>query len=368
MITWILADAVRAVALGLTLMAIVLGSATILLSVVRARRDRRRKEKRDVVREELLDRLFEPDPQWDEWVNQLSSAERRELCWVLDAYLRRFRGAERESLCTLADALGIPDNARENLASGRGQFRSLTWLAALGEPIDYSVLETHCTDTPRERAAAARLLYETASDVEAAGRRGTDILVGDGSEPLSVFGLDTLYRLNRGAATPLLSNALAAADTWSLRFRIQVLIVLRVCHADAPDEHFEWILPLVSHESPRLRTAATLALEQHGRRPALREEIEVDDHFADPSLSVRQATYYALTAWGDENAAQWLKWALFTEQNQRGLLTVVRALATHPRVDSLSETGAIAPYQKWVRAEREVGRYYRRASEDLLWS
>lgn len=368
MLAWILANPVQAVALALTLVAGVLGGVTVLLSVLRGRRDRRRARTREQVREDLLDRLFEPDPDWDQWVQQLSTSERRELRWVIDAYLRRFRGTERESLCALAAALDIPSDARADLAEGRDRFASLTWLTALKEPVEFAVLEGHCTETPRLRAAAARLLHEAGDEVEAADRRATELLVGDGEQPLSVFGLDTLYRLNRGVATPLLSIAAADADTWGLRFRIQALTVLRFCQAEAPDEHFEWILPLLGHESPRLRTAASLALEGHGWRSALRPQIDLDGRFRDPELTVRQAIYYALAAWGDESSAKWLEWGLFTEGTERGRLTVVRALTAHRRVESLPTAETIAPYRAWVHAERQAGRHYRRAPEGLLWS
>jgi len=366
MLGWILDQPLVAAALVCALIGLLIGTVTIVLSAVRARQDQRRTQRRNRVREGLVDRLFEPEPDWEQWVAELSGAERRELRWVIDAYLRRFRGSEREKLCALAEALDLPTRARGGLRSRSRRFRSLTLLAALGEPVEDSLLRQHCTATREDRAAAARVLHE--SGVENADRLGTELLLAETSEPLSAFGLDTLYQLNHGSGTPLLSLAVERADQWGVRLRIQVLIVLTLCQANEPAGRFRWVLPLLDHDSPRMRTAATQVMGTHGWRGGLREEFAIDEQFTDPHLPVRQATYHALAAWGDDESASRLDEALFTESTQRGLLAVCRALRAHPGVQRLPANQFIEPYTEWVTAETHTGRYHRRTSGETLWA
>ncbi|OYR82829.1 hypothetical protein DJ84_09495, partial [Halorubrum ezzemoulense] len=151
---------------------------------------------RAALRGELLDRLYGRDePAWNEWVAGLSAVERDELESVLDAYLRQLEGRDAAELAELGTALGIPERARGEIADGDYWDRShaLVWLALLRDAPDRDLLRAHCTETARERAAAARVLYAAGTDDCAA--TGADLLLRDDPDPFSVFGVDTLYRV-----------------------------------------------------------------------------------------------------------------------------------------------------------------------------
>lgn len=355
-----------ATAVGIAVVSICTGVLTLALAMIRYRRDRVREQRQEHLRAGLFDRLDETDPAWGEWVRSLSRGEQRELRWLLDAYLRRFRGKEYESLCDLARTVGIPAEARQSLTHGGDRFRGLTWLALLGEPVEPSRLRRHCSGDPTLKAGAARTLY--VADRADADEIGTDLILGDGTDPMSAFGLDTLYRLNRGGDTPLLEAAESAHDDWEVQVLVQVLTVLRFCQASEPGEAFEWVVPLCDHDSPRVRQAAIGVLQQHGWRSELQEQVDFEALVSDPQLSVRRAAYVALASWGDRDALGWVNWGLVGEQTDRGCLTGVRALAGSGHTDALPSKTYLEPYVEWVEAEQAIGGRRERIEGVAVWS
>lgn len=338
-------------AVQMTVVALVgIGLVTYGLSVQRDRRDELRGDARDRVRGELFDRLGREEPGWESWVGRLSRRERRELRELLDGLLRDLHGRERARLVDLGLALGIDERARANLGSERihDRLRALAWLALLEEPVDEERLFETCADDPRTRAAAARLLY--VCDRPRAGELGTSLLIWEGSRPLSVFGLDTLYVLNRAGSTPLLYRGSTAAGDWDPALLVQVCTVLRHCPStDAPTEAFDWLRALLAHESPTVREAAIGAFAGRGWRPALRERIDAEALVADPDPSVREAAYGLLAAWGDRPAVELLERAVRGEEDDRCRLAAVRALYGNGIDAGDGRTWA------WVRAEGAVG-------------
>lgn len=314
------------------------------------RQRRRREAARDRMKGQFLERLFDPDPDWEGWVDGLSAAERRAVRTLLEEYLRQLRGSEHERLCELGRALGIQAAARRNLATPRKRFRALTWLALLEAEVPVERLSEYCLDTPRHRAGAARVLYENGHPD--AGQTGTDLLVGDGDQPLSAFGLDTLYRLNEGDATPLLSLFPAAAEDWETPLLVQALFTLRYASVGDPDR-LEWLLDLLTHESPRVRTAAIAVVERHGWRGQFRQRVDVDRLVTDPDPSVRTDAYLLLASWGDDRSADRLR-ACLDGAFDTQLLALVRALSVHPRAGLPEPTERTRPVVDWVRADAAV--------------
>jgi hypothetical protein len=338
-------------ALVITALALAVGGTTMAASLWYHYSARRRESRRERLQPELFERLFSADePEWTAWVGTLSRGERRQLRVLLDEYLRKLRGTEYHQLCSLGAALDLQTQARRDLETDGKRFRALTWLALLSEPVDPAKLEACCTDSPQLRAGAARVLYE--GDHPDASRAGTELLVGGGS--LTAFGLDTLYRLNNGRSTPLLSMLQEGTEAWSERLLVQVLIALRYCSIETPKGRLEWLPELLEHDSPRVRAAAVGVLERHGWREQFQVRIDIEALLTDPEPTVRRDTYLLLASWNTERSAAWLRWAVTTAKADE--LALARAYAAHTRID-LSELPAdLEPFASWVRADAAVGR------------
>jgi hypothetical protein len=353
------------IAVGIALATLGVGAATMVVTIRHHLGSSRVESARDRVQAELFERLFATDPDWEAWIQTLSRAERRQVETLLEEYLRRLRGTEHARLRDLGTALGIPTRARRELADGGGRFRALTWLALLEEPVDPTRLEACCTDTPRHRAGAARVLYRSGHPDAAAA--GTDILLGDGDRPLTAFGMDTLYRLNDGTDTPLLSRLESDADAWNQRLVVQALLVVRYCNIADPGERLGWLPEVLESESPRVRAAAVGVVERHGWRDHLQDEIDIEALLADPDPAVRRETYQLLASWGDERSAAWLREALETDTEQ-DMLALVRAFLVHPRTELPESIERLEPFVEWVRADESVGRRRRVWGVSAAWS
>ncbi|MBX0285974.1 hypothetical protein [Haloarcula salinisoli] len=345
------ADVLLAAAVVIGVLTLGVGVVTVATAGWYHRRDGRRAATRARLKDRLLERLFEPDPQWDEWVGTLSPAERRQVRPVLERYLRQLRGSEHARLCELARTLGIQAEAKRNLAVGRKRIRALTWLALLDAPVPVDRLREYCTDTPRVRAGAARVLYE--SEAPEASRIGTELLFEDTDQPLSAFGLDTLYRLNDGAETPLLDQFPAALDAWDTPILVQTLLVLRYASIDAPSGRLDWLPDLLTHESPRVRATTIGVIERHGWRASTRDRLDIEALVADADPSVRTNTYMLLASWGDEQSAAQLRTALGGAFDSQ-LLDAVRALWLHPSAGLPEPTERTGPVVDWVRADAAI--------------
>jgi hypothetical protein len=341
-------------ATGITVVAFSVGGVTMVLSVWYQYRSRRREEIRERIQPELFERLFSAeDPEWSEWVETISKAERRQLEHLLDEYVRKLRGTERDRLRELGMALDIQNRARTNLEDDRKRFGALTWLALLEAPVDPERLEACCSESPRLRAAAARVLHE--GDTPNGSRAGTELLV-DG-DSLTAFGMDTLYRLNNGTGTPLLSLLEADADTWNERLLVQVLIVLRYCNIADPGGRLEWLPELLEHDSPRIRAAAVGVLERHGWRETFQSRIDIETLLGDSEATVRHDTYLLLAAWNTEQSAVWLRRALTTVEEKTDTLALVRAYRAHSRTDLSVLPPRFDPFVEWVTADEAVSRH-----------
>ncbi|WP_114578296.1 HEAT repeat domain-containing protein [Saliphagus sp. LR7] len=339
----------------------VVGALALVVSILLARFDRRRERARPRLVEELFARLDRPDPNWSGWVGELSLTERFVLRRLLARYLRQLRGRERDRLVDLAEALGVGDRAVDLLASRTvtSRLRGLIWLTLLERDVPTERLRERCTDHPATRAGAARLL-SVAGGPDAA-RDGTSLLLWSGEERLSVFGLDTLYRLNRRDATPLLAHADAEATWWSEGLVVQTLTVLAHCQATERADRFAWLPALLDHDSPQVRATALSAFARQGWRRELRERVDAERALADPEPAVRTAAYELFGKWGDGESVDWLRYGVYNDPDDRARLAAARTLRRVGGLESVTDgTGqpdeAVARTVAWAGAERRTPR------------
>jgi hypothetical protein len=258
---------------------------------------------RAALRGELLDRLHGRDePGWDAWVAGLSAAERDELESVLDVYLRELDGRDAEQLAGLGRALGIDERSRRHIADGGYWDRShaLVWLALLRDAPDRGLLRAHCTETPRERAAAARVL--DAAGADDCATTGVDILLRDDPGPFSVFGVDTLYRVAEGDPSPFFERAAADFAAWPPALQRQVLLVVRHLTTVVGGADLSWVVGALSSPDRNVRAAAWRALGAYGWNRRLRDAVDLDLIPDEPAPAVRADAYRALGVWGDAAA------------------------------------------------------------------
>ncbi|MFC5277577.1 HEAT repeat domain-containing protein [Halorubrum rubrum] len=322
-----------AVSIGIVVLGSLLVSAvlvTVGYSLLAARRRRRREPVRADLRSELLERLYgREDPGWETWAASLSAARRDELRSLLDVYLRRIEGRDAERLARLGAALGIPERSRREIRDGDywDRLDALTWLALLRDPPDRALLEARCTDTPRERAAAVRVLY--ASDAPDLATTGVDLLLGDDPSAFSVFGIDTLYRVGETDPGPLFDRAAAEFDGWDPAVQQQVLSVTGHLHTVVGDADLSWVVGAVSSPEERVRVAAWRALAAYGWNAPLRARIDPTAALDDPSPVVRASAYRLLGAWGDAEALSALRTVAAAEPDGRTRVAAAEALLSH---------------------------------------
>lgn len=340
------------------------GGATLVVAARDQRRHDREEAVRPGVRGQLVERLFSPDPSWRSWVDGLSTTERRVAREEVDAAVRNLRGDDRRGVQDAGEALGLVEEARATVQRGPSSspvelfrvshFRlleALSWLVLLERPVDDALLERAAGESPDHRAAAARVLHAT--DHPEAAALGTRILLGDGDESLTTFGLDTLYRLNRADPTPLLTYGARAHDDWRASLTIQVLRVVGKAMPSAGDAPLGWVFDAADHEAPEVRAAVPVALADHGWHPTVREAFPVDDLATDPDPTVRRSTGEMLAAWGDETAVSRLEAMTRTEPDGRTRLALADLLADH-RGPEWDAPASVDDVWRWVWADRRL--------------
>nr|WP_241431553.1 HEAT repeat domain-containing protein [Halorubrum distributum] len=319
---------------ALALAVVVLGSLLVAAAVITlgysafaARRRRRREPMRAELRSELLDRLYgRGDPAWDEWVAGRSAAERDELESVLDVYLRELDGRDAATLAGLGRALGLAERSRRHVAEGDYWARShaLVWLALLRDAPDRDLLRAHCTETPRERAAAARVLYAAGTDDCAT--TGVDLLLRDDPVPFSVFGVDTLYRVAERDPGPFFDRAAADFATWPPALQRQVLLVVRHLTTVVGGADLSWVVAALSSPDSSVRAAAWRALGAYGWNRRLRDAVDLEAIPDEPAPAVRADAYRALGVWGDAPALAAVEAAGTVDPDTRAQVTAAETL------------------------------------------
>ncbi|MFB6173885.1 MAG: HEAT repeat domain-containing protein [Halobacteriales archaeon] len=342
---------VFAMAVILAALLAAVGLLTLGQSLRRAWGRRREDAVREPLRNGLLERLYGPEaPDWAGWVADRSTREKSVLESLLDGYLRELDGDDVSELRALGEALGIPERARRRLRTGGryGRLRALTWLALLRDPPDRGVLETHCTGSPRERAAAARVLY-LADDPDIAAV-GVDLLLADVTDPLPVFGIDTLYRVSRGDPSHLFSRADADAGEWDPALLAQVLLTCRQLSTVIGGADLSWVVEALESPAERTRVEAARTLGRFGWHRSLRDCVDPEAVCSDPSPAVRAAGYRMLSEWGDEAALSTLRSVVATEPDERARVAAAEAIHEHRSGREGPVPGSLADALSWVGA------------------
>ncbi|ADD04715.1 uncharacterized protein Nmag_1131 [Natrialba magadii ATCC 43099] len=332
------------------------GFLTLSLSVFLFWFDGRRTAARAEIAPAILTRLDQDDPEWDGWYRELSLIERYVARQVVASYLRRIRGHERAQLVRFAEDVGIVDHARSLLGNPLlfNRLRGLVWLTLLEYPVSIERLRATSTSHPETRAAAARLL--AVSDAPEASQNGTALLCWSGEDRLSTFGLDTLYQLNNTDATALLTLTATDGVWWDEGLLVQALTTLGYCQSTQELAQFEWLLPLLEHDSPRVRSATLIALGQHGWRWRLRDRIDVERALTDPEPQVRTAAYDLFSRWGDSDSIEWLQYGVVSDPDERSRLAAVRFLNRSGTSLPEATDDAVVRTIDWVRAEHATQR------------
>jgi hypothetical protein len=288
------------------------------------------------------------NPDWEEWVEELTTSEQRVATELLEEYLQRIQGRDRAALQKLGCTLGIDEEAQHKLHNGNRfeRFWALRWILRLDINIKIEVLQNTSKDYPETRAAAARVLYE--QEQPDAAQAGTELLL-QGSEPLSVLGIDTLYQLNKLSPEPLITSAKGSYDNWTESRLIQVLQVIGEAGPSKPDATLGWIGFLFLSESPNVRAAAARSLSGYGWHEDVRSAVDIEQIRADESPKVRRAVYRMLGTWDDKESTDRLISAIKTEASPRAAIDAIVALegqvAQVPESD-LSTASAAA--EDWV--------------------
>lgn len=319
------------------------------------RRTRRRDHRRDALRAALFDRVDREDPALDDWIAGLAGEDRDLLADVVVGYLRTIRGADRGPYLAAAEALWLGERAEAALdaADPLDRVEALSTLAVLAYPIDIDAVEAAAVDR-RTRECAARLVLERRDEIDHHRHRGTRLLIGDGDEPLSVYGLGTLESLTTGRESPLLALADAQSERWHPDLLVQVCRVVEHAEQLDPDAPLDWLFPLLEADDPAVRAAATRAFTHLGHRRDLRRRIPINALLADESPRVRRATYETLAYWGDAVARDRLTWSVISEDDPRAQLVAIRGLLSMGADPDRDSPGWPTEAWAWIDAELAV--------------
>ncbi len=324
---------------------------TMKYSVVRYFQRKLEDRIKQPLREELLTRLYRPsDPEWDQWVESLSGHERPVLESLLDDYLRELEGADAERLTDLGTALGITAQAHRDLKQGsyNDRLHALTWLALLRDAPAIDVLKQHCMDTPRERAAAVRVLDEC--DYPENETIGVDLLLSDDPDPFSIFGVDTLYKAAEKDPSHLFNRAAEDFTTWEPQLQQQVLLACRHLRTLLGDANVFWLAEALDSPAEQTRVEAAKTLGGFAWHPTLLENIDLQTLASDDSPHVRASAYQMFGEWGDESAIDLLRFDGMTDANDRVRVAAARALVEHSDESSFNIPVEAAAAWSWARA------------------
>lgn len=326
---------------------------TVGRSVHRSWGRRRERAIKANLRTQLLDRAYRPEPpEWDAWAGELSDRERGVAADLLEDLLRQLDGDDAARFARLGTALGIGERSRRRIESGGYYERldALTWLALLRDVPDIEFLKTHCRNSPRERAAAVRVLY--CCDHPDLADAGVDLLLGDSPGPFSVFGIDTLYRVVERDPSSLFARAATDYDEWPPALQQQVLLVVRHVQTVVGEADLDWVVRSLSSPDERTRVEATRALGSYGWNRSVRERVDVESIRIDPSPIVRAGSYRMLAEWGDDEAISLLRSAAVDESDERARVTAAEALIRGQGLSGESVPEPLADAYTWA-AEHE---------------
>jgi len=333
---------------------VALEAVTLVYVRHRNRVERRKEGIEPELRAEIVGRLDTEAPNWEPWAEGLSDREREVAETVLDRYLRTVDGAGKARLQEGARALGVDERSRAQLRGGDYYDRliALGWLALLEATLDSDALTNCCDDDAEMRAAAARVLYEGgAPDAQTAGTR---LLLGAGSERMTVFGMDTLYRLNRRDPGVLFEYASDHASSWSDPVLAQVLLVVAQFTDAGADRSVDWIVDALWLGSETVRVQAVRALAGFGWRRDVRDRTAPERLVEDPSPAVRRAACEMLGAWQTEGALGLLETVATTDADQRVRVCATEKLVKAGEAERLARSEGVAAL-RWVTERAAAG-------------
>jgi len=309
---------------------------TMGLSVYYKEGATQRDKVRSDVQNTLLSRAFSPEPEWNDWVTELSDTERTVAIDSLAEYLRELDGSEADSLKMLGKELDVPERAKKALERGHTyeRLQALTWLIRLETPEPYYAASYEPT-TQAERAAVARLLFQT-GQLERA-ENGIELMLEGATGEFSVFGQDTLYRLAREAPDAMFAIGADWYQNWSAPLLAQVLLICGQLGTGVRTADISWLTASLEADDEGVRAAAARALGSFGWRPELRDSMFLARATDDPSPRVRGAVYEMLGSWGDNEGATVLLYALISEDDPRALVRGTNALVQ--RQEHVGESG-----------------------------
>jgi len=175
-------------------------------------------------------------------------------------------------------------------------------------------------------AAAWRVLYAARTDDCAT--TGADLLLRDGPEAFSVFGVDTLYRVAERDPSPFFERAAADFATWPPALQRQALLVVRHLTTVVGDADLSWVVGSLSSPDPSVRSAAWRALGAYGWNRAVRDTVDLAAIAADPTPPVRASAYRALGTWGDAEAIAAIEAAGTADPDARARVTAAETLVS----------------------------------------
>lgn len=339
------------IALGVLLFFI--GAATVGISVRDYRRDVRIRERRPIMTEELFSRLSDERSDWDTWVTDLSSIEQAAVRSITEQLLRELRGAEHRDLGRLALALGIDQERLRHDVKSQDLYRTLralSWLALLDYPAVTDEAINHCTWNQATRSALARVLYE--NDDPRAGTIGVDLLVEEGTEPLSVFGLDTLYCIVRRNPTYLLDCASTEHETWNDPVLAQVLITLQHCRSGINPASITWVADCLTGDS-EIQTEALLLLGDYGWSSNIRDSVDITEFCLHPDPRVRQAAYTALSEWDTDGLSSFAD-MIAKDPDDLARLVGTRVLCSQGYAEIDNPPTQFTRTRRWVTAQSNL--------------
>ena len=244
---------------GVTLLVslLIVGVSSLGLAFATTRQKQRLEASRRSIPDDFDARLDEENADWDSWASNLSGADRAVLYDEIDRQIRERSNHELHQIPVLLEGLEMGLEHLDRL-DRPDRLRVLRWLTILKIPVESDRLFEVISDDPDERAAATRLLLVT--DRSAARSIGPDLLLT--GKALTVYGMDTLYRLFESDPTILFSTASRNAHRWNADLIIQVLGVIHRCERteEAP---LRWVIELLEHDSVAARTTASVVLEMY---------------------------------------------------------------------------------------------------------
>jgi hypothetical protein len=246
-----------AIVLGGSILLLLIGTggAALAKSVAGARADRREREARETATGWFETRQRANDPAWEATVSELSAVERNALVDILEETLRNPSNSRPKATCKLANVLGVAPDFETVPRRRRERLRELDWAALLRYDADPAVVVRYVSGARDERESAARVLLSSSDP--AASETATELILRDG--PVSVFGLDTLYRHHRSDASALLEAVAEGSNSVSETALAHVLTVAGEC--GTPTERWvEWTTRQLDHDSDQVRIAAACAI------------------------------------------------------------------------------------------------------------